>query len=210
MAENCGTILVVEDDQGCRSLVSSILRRAGYATVEAARGEEALPAVRRAQADLVLLDIQLPGLSGYEVCRDLRDEFGGDLPIVFISGKRTEPLDRVGGLLLGADDFVVKPFDEESLLASVRALLARPDTPAGTASEDDTSFDLTSRELDVLRLLSEGHAPKQIASELNIARKTVRTHMEHVLLKLGVHSQAQAVALALRTPLRHRLARTRT
>src|SRR5947199_241905 len=77
-------------------------------------------AARTARPAVVLLDISLPDVSGFEVCRELRDEFGDDLPIIFVSGERVEAVDRAVGLLLGADDYVVKPFDLDELLARVR------------------------------------------------------------------------------------------
>ena len=78
-------------------------------TVEAASGEEALKAVHAKEPAAVVLDVRLPGLSGHEVCRKLRNRPGGGPPVLFISGERTEAFDRVGGLLLGGDDYLVNP-----------------------------------------------------------------------------------------------------
>ncbi len=188
-----GHILVVDDDEGFRKLVSSLLTRVGCVTSEAGTGEEALLAVHVERPDLVLLDIRLPGLTGYEVCRELRDEFGDELPIVFVSGERTEPYDRVGGLLLGADDYLVKPLDPNELLARVRRLLARP-----ASVTPDSASRLTRRELQVLGLLADGLGQAEIAGQLFISPTTVATHIQRVLTKLGAHSRAQAVALAHR------------
>ena len=105
MSEDCGaTVLVVDDDGVCRELVTTLLGRAGFSTVDAANGEEAMAAARRHLPKLVLLDVCLPGVSGYEICRRLRDEFGDRLGIVFLSGARTEGFDRAAGLLVGDDD----------------------------------------------------------------------------------------------------------
>jgi DNA-binding NarL/FixJ family response regulator len=151
---------------------------------------------RRHPPRLVLLDIRLPGISGYEVCRELRDEFGNGLAIVFLSGERTEGFDLAAGLLVGADDYVVKPFSPDELLARVRLRLP----PSSPAPEDDSvaPSDLTRREQQVLTLLSEGLSQKEIASELVISPKTVAAHVQHILGKLSVHSRAQAVAQAYR------------
>jgi DNA-binding NarL/FixJ family response regulator len=195
------TILIAEDDQGCRSLISTILGEAGYDTVDVARGSDAQAAARRVRPDLVILDIDLPGLTGYEVCSALRTEFGERLPIIFISGKRAEPLDRVAGRLIGADEFVAKPFRGDDLLAAVRGRLAAAD--GRSAEPVESSFALTPREFDVLRLLCAGLSPKDIGRELVLARKTVSTHIQHILSKLNVHSQAQAVSLALVSGLVH-------
>ena len=196
MATERGCILIVDDDEDLRALIGELLERRGYRIREAARGDEALTAARQEQPSLVLLDVHLPGMSGYDVCRELRAEFGERLPIVFISGERTEPFDRVAGLRLGADDYIVKPFDPDELLARVDrfVLQARADgeqepTPASTSR-------LTRRELEVLQLLGDGRTPKEIGRELSVSRKTVSTHVHNILSKLDVHSQAQAVALA--------------
>jgi DNA-binding NarL/FixJ family response regulator len=191
--ERRGRILVVDADDGFRVLVSSALDRVGYEISEAATGEEALAAVHDERPALVLLDVCLPGLTGYEVCRELRDEFGDELPIVFVSGERTERYDRVGGLLMGADDYLTKPIDQSELLARVRRLLAR-----SASMTPDSASKLTRRELQVLLLLADGFEAEEIAERLFISPKTVATHIQRVLTKLGVHSRAQAVALAHR------------
>ena len=119
------TILVVDDDAGAREHLAEVLRSAGYATREAPSGFEALTAAEETPPSAVLLDVALPGMSGYDVCRVLREQFGEELPIIFLSGDRTDPLDRVAGLLMGADDYVVEPFSSPELVARLRRSLAR-------------------------------------------------------------------------------------
>jgi two-component system, NarL family, nitrate/nitrite response regulator NarL len=194
-----GRILIVDDDEPFRVLVSSLLERAGYATAAASTGEEALASVRREMPSCILLDVLLPQASGYEVCRELRDEYGEALPIVFVTGERTEPADRVAGLIVGADDYILKPFDPDELIARVRRLLVRSNLLARLVEKQRPgSFQLTDRELDVLRLLADGLEQNAIARELFISPKTVSTHIQRILTKLGVHSRAQAIALAYR------------
>jgi DNA-binding NarL/FixJ family response regulator len=191
-------ILIVDGDPEFRVFVSRRLQRLGYAIREAATGEEALATVRREQPAFVLLEVRLPDMTGYEVLRELREEHGEGLAIVLISGERTEPLDRVGGLLLGADDYLAKPIDADELLARVRRVVARPAQVARSqpTAPVDACSELTARERQVLRLLAGGLAPQDIAGELSISAKTVATHIQHVLTKLGVHSRIQAVAIA--------------
>jgi DNA-binding NarL/FixJ family response regulator len=190
-----GSVLVVEDDRNQRELITSLLERAGYATVEAASGEEALLAVSSAQPALVIVDVKLPGMSGYEVCRELKDAYGPELPVLFVSGVRTESFDRTAGLLVGADDYIVKPFDPGELVARVRTRVS----PPGRSTEAESgSGTLTPRELEVLRHLADGLNQGEIAERLVISPKTVATHIQHILAKLGVHSRAQAVAAAHR------------
>jgi DNA-binding NarL/FixJ family response regulator len=188
----CGRIVIVDDDQLLRALLVELLQAEGYVTTETASGEAGLERVAAERPDLVVLDVQLPGISGYEVCRRLREEFGDAPRILFISGSRTEPFDRVAGLLLGGDDYLTKPFAPDEFLARVRTLIRRgaPPVPERLAG-------LTSREREVLDLLAHGRAQKEIAQELFISPKTVGTHIAHIFEKLGVHSRAQAVAIAL-------------
>src|SRR5919199_1865892 len=164
---DCGPILVVDDDPVFRELVSTLLDRMGPRIVEAASGEEALKAARSERPSLVLLDVDVPGVSGYEVCRELREAYGHDLPIVFVSGMRTERLDRVGGLLLGADDYLVKPFATDELLARVRRSLARSQPPRPAA--DGHAAALTARERQILGLLADGLDQRTIATALVIS-----------------------------------------
>jgi DNA-binding NarL/FixJ family response regulator len=186
------TIVVADADSSFREQVAGILGDAGYEATEATTGPEALKAARRLRPHLVVLDVQLPEVCGYEVCRKLRDEFGPGLSVIFVSAERTEPSDRTAGLLLGADDYLTKPVAFDELLARVRALLRRSRSTIGSAP------DLTARELEILRLLADGHATGDIAGHLFISRKTVGTHIEHILRKLRVHSRTEAVALAYR------------
>jgi DNA-binding NarL/FixJ family response regulator len=187
------SILIADEDAQARSEIADALGRAGFDTDEAGTGDEALERARLSEPRLVILEIALQGLCGYEVCHRLRHEFGEGLPIVFLSGERRESFDRVAGLLIGADDYLVKPVAPDELLVRVRRLIRRkPPIGAAIASR------LTRRELEVLRLLAEGLNQKEIALRLFITPKTVGTHIEHVLRKLGVGSRAQAVALAYR------------
>ena len=138
---NCGGLILVADgDAVCRALVAGLFERVGYTTCEAATGYEALALAEADRPRLVLLDVELPGITGYETCRELRDRYGESLPIVFLSGTRVEPLDRIAGLLIGADDYIVKPFEPGELLARARSLLRRSNgSTAGPTTESATA-----------------------------------------------------------------------
>jgi DNA-binding NarL/FixJ family response regulator len=187
-----GCVLVVDDDESFVGSSHALLEGAGYRTLTAATGEEGLRITREQAPLVVLLEIQLPKLNGYEVCRALRDEFGRALGIAFVSGSRIDAVDISSGLLVGADDYLVKPCDPSELVARVGALMRR------VRPENGNSQDLTSREVEVLRLLSDGLVQRDIAQTLSISPKTVAIHIEHILGKLHVHSRAQAVAAAYR------------
>ena len=193
---DCGPILIVDDDAVFREFVGTLLGRLGHLTVEAANGEDALAQALAERPSLVLLDVDVPGASGYEVCRELRDTYGPALPIVFVSGTRVDRLDLVGGLLVGADDYLVKPIDPDELLARVRGHLARSGVPAPAPNGDAPN--LTPREREILALLASGLDQRAIAKELVISSKTVATHIQRILGKIGVGSRAQAVAFAHR------------
>lgn len=115
-------VLVVEDEESFSDALSYMLRREGYETVVAADGVEALAEFDRAGADIVLLDLMLPGLSGTEVCRALRSR--SSVPIIMLTAKDAE-IDKVVGLELGADDYVTKPYSARELVARIRAVLRR-------------------------------------------------------------------------------------
>jgi DNA-binding NarL/FixJ family response regulator len=173
--------------------VARILRSAGYDVRQADTGEIALDIARSTMPVAVILEVSLPGLSGYEVCQTIRAEIGGSLPILILSGVRTEWYDRIAGLLLGADDYMVKPFASGELLARLSRLIDRSRSGAVRAAHD-----LTPRELEVLGLMSEGLRQEQIGRRLFISPKTVATHVEHILRKLAVRSSTEAIAVAFR------------
>ncbi len=116
-------VLVAEDDDRTREGLVELLQGEGYAVVAAGGGTEALALYRRERPDLVLLDIMMPGASGYDVCREIRRD-DRQVPILFLSAK-SEEFDKVLGLELGADDFVVKPFGAREVVARIRAVTRR-------------------------------------------------------------------------------------
>jgi two-component system OmpR family response regulator len=132
------TVLVVDDDPHIRQLLVFALEKAGLSTREAGDGEAALAAVAQARPDLVVLDINMPKLDGLEVCRRLRAQ--GDLPILFLSS-RDDEIDRVLGIELGGDDYVVKPFSPREVVARVSAILRRASAAPPTPSADGLAPD---------------------------------------------------------------------
>lgn len=161
-------VLVVDDDHTVREVVVSYLRASKYDVVEAADGESALREMRAAPADLVVLDLMLPGIDGLEVCRRLRE--ASDVPVIMLTALGSET-DRVVGLERGADDYVTKPFSPRELVLRVDSVLRRAGDRGDNGSETVTDGDLvvdseqhlatlagerlalTSREFDLLRHL---------------------------------------------------------
>lgn len=178
-------------------MISEALARVGYPTREAATGHAALDAAREEPPALVLLELRLPDMVGYELYWELRQEHGDSFPIFLLSGDRTDTIDRVGGLVLGADDFIVKPFDPDELVARVRRSVGGLPSRRSHRQRSPQA-ELTQREQEVLQLLAEGLQQKQIAHQMSISVKTVATHIQRMLTKLDVHSRAELVALAHR------------
>jgi DNA-binding NarL/FixJ family response regulator len=198
MPVSYGAVLIIDSDPNFRAFASRILGRAGFCTRQAATGDDGLDAAREERPGLVVLEVSLPDLSGFEVCRELREQFGDEVPIIFVSGEETAPLDRAVGLLMGGDDYLIKPCDPNELLARVRRPMARSWHSPPDIAQSAPAHGLTKRELEVLQRLADGLRPAEIARALFISPNTVVSHLKHVLAKLGVHSRAEAVALAYR------------
>jgi DNA-binding response OmpR family regulator len=140
------TVLVVDDEPIVREVVVRYLEREGYRTLEAADGEAARDAIERDGADLVVLDVMLPGTDGLELCRWIRAR--SELPVIMLTA-RGEEADRIVGLELGADDYVTKPFSPRELAARVRTVLRRTrasDAPAERLDFGDVSLERETRE----------------------------------------------------------------
>jgi len=133
-------ILVVDDDAPSVKMISFLLREEGYEVVNADNGAAALELVEREPPDLVILDVMMPRMDGFEVCRRIRQN--RDVPIIFLSAKG-ETADKVSGLQLGADDYLAKPFEPAELLARVKAVLRRVEAFGG----DDTQSRLAVGEI---------------------------------------------------------------
>lgn len=127
-------ILVVDDDQHIAELISLYLMKDGYDTQEVYDGKQALEAVTTYEPDLILLDLMLPGMDGYQVCAEVRKT--SKVPIIMLTAKG-ETFDKVLGLELGADDYIVKPFDPKELVARVKAVLRRYEAGSAKEEEDD-------------------------------------------------------------------------
>ncbi len=198
---DCGTILIVDHDDATRSMAVRVAVRLGYEVCAAENAELLLERLDGDRPALALVEVELAGpSSGLELMQELHARFGEDLPVILVSADRTAALDRVVGLMLGADDYLAKPVDPGELLARVRRSLRRNGGSVGNG-KPAPEFNLSPREREILALLADGQTQLQIATTLVVSPKTVSTHIQHLLSKLGVHSRAQAVALAFRVGL---------
>jgi two-component system, OmpR family, response regulator MprA len=138
-----GRLLVVDDDPDVRDSLERALRLAGYAVTTAVHGADALDRLARAPVDLIVLDVLMPMVDGFEACRMLRQR-GDATPVLVLTARDTVD-DRVTGLEAGADDYLVKPFALRELLARIRALLRRSQAPHDVLGYADLTLDLTTR-----------------------------------------------------------------
>ena len=201
--KDCGTILIVDSDDASRLTAVQVAVRLGYDARPTPTADELIERLGPDRPTLAIVEVELPGAAnGLEVMRQLHESFDGDLPVILVSASQTDAFDRMAGLMLGADDYVSKPLDPGELLARVKRSLRRAVPKAngngnGHARDENTAG-LSPREREILGLLAEGRTQGQIAGDLVISSKTVATHIQHILSKLGVHTRAQAVALAFR------------
>jgi two-component system, OmpR family, response regulator len=203
-----GTILLVEDERSIASLVRTYLERDGFQVVHVTTGEDALAELPRHPIRLIVLDIGLPGIDGFEVCRRVRAK--ARTPIIMLTA-RDDEVDRVAGLEVGADDYVSKPFSPRELVARVKAVLRRAEPPtdaqiltlgpialdvaAREVRVDQRDIELTAKEFDLLRHLMEN--PGVVLSrEVLLDRvwgmrypgetRTVEVHVGQLRKKLGL------------------------
>ncbi|MGH9773325.1 MAG: response regulator transcription factor [Candidatus Acidiferrales bacterium] len=161
------TILVVDDEPQIRRVMRATLTSQGYTITEARSGEEALEMLRSEQPDLILLDVNMTGISGLEVCREVRSR--SDIPIIMLTVRNTER-DKVRALDAGADDYVVKPFGMEELLARIRAALRRvaATEPLPPIQTPDLQIDFESR-----KVMVQGRPVRLTPKEFGLLRQLV-------------------------------------
>lgn len=205
-------ILIADDDEHVLELLSLYLGREGFALLTARRGDEALQVAQTHEPDLIILDIMMPGMDGWEVCRELRKQ--SQIPIIMLSA-RDEDLDKILGLELGADDYVAKPFNPREVVARVKAVLRRTIVPQAETKPlvyPRLSIDLdqrevrvngdlvalTPKEMELLWVLAAN--PGRVYSREQLLEqvwgyeyfgdtRTVDTHIKRLRKKLGSGSQ---------------------
>lgn len=179
------TVLIVEDEKNIVDILRFNLQREGYTTLEAYDGEDGLAKARQENPDLILLDVMLPKMSGFDVCKTLRSQ-GNNVPVIILTA-REEESDKVLGLEIGADDYITKPFSMRELIARVGANIRRTGmtVPASAASSampvagnlsintdshqvfrDGKAIDLTQREYELLTFLASH--PNKVYSRINL------------------------------------------
>ena len=198
-------LLVVDDEPILLKAVAATLRAEGYDITTARGGADALVAINQTMPDLIVSDIRMPGMDGYEFARILRSNARTALiPIIFLTAKG-ERRDRIAGFRSGVDAYLTKPFDPDELLAVITGILSRMErTGAEIArlmssvkgeesgdSEFEFDEDFTEAEQRVARLVADGLSNKEIASELGVSVRTVEGHISNILSKKGWNNRVE-------------------
>ncbi|MFB9905182.1 response regulator [Allokutzneria oryzae] len=169
-------VLIVEDEESFADPLAFLLRKEGFATAVAATGQEALDEFDRNGADIVLLDLMLPGMSGTDVCRALR--LRSSVPVIMVTARDSE-IDKVVGLELGADDYVTKPYSARELIARIRAVLRR-----GADNGPDSDLAPQALEAGVVRMDVERHVVTVSGREISLPLKEFDL-LEYLLRNVG-------------------------
>lgn len=207
-------ILVVDDDITLRTALARYLEKRGYYVQLAASGQEAIASFKSDLPDLVVSDVLMPEMDGLEFCKQVRATRQGQLmPFIFLS-TRDKIDDRIEGHQIGADDYLVKPFEPRELLAKIEALLERSrrihseivnlmQQVAATAPAADSEVEapppplpLTPAEEKVFWEVVQGYTNKQVADRLFLSPRTVQTHLSNILNKLQLENRSQLVRFA--------------
>lgn len=209
-------VLIVDDEEDMRNLIQMYLENAGFTCFQVSNGNDAYQYIQRSDIDIILLDIMMPEMDGFEVCEGIRKN--SNVPIIFLSAKGEE-WDKVRGLQLGADDYIVKPFNPGELTARIQAVLRRTggtsedesgfrvgkvtiDHKARTVSVDKTLVPLTLKEYEMLLYLvkNKGQAisREQLLEKIwgydySGSLRTVDTHIKTLRMKLGTDDYIQTV-----------------
>lgn len=202
------TILVVDDEPAMLDSLAEILALHGFRVLRASDGVTGLELLAETLPDLIIADINMPRMNGYQLYQRLRERPEWDrIPFLFLTGKR-ETEDIRFAKELGADDYLVKPFTEEDLIAAVMGRLKRfrslgraaglPREPAVAAAPRAPAVaDLSERELQVLRMMLQGLSNPEIARQLYVEPSTIKSHVSTILAKLGVSNRVEAVRRAI-------------
>jgi DNA-binding NarL/FixJ family response regulator len=196
--EEAKHLLLVDDDPHFVMLMGDFLERKGFQISRANDGFQGLALVQNQKPDLIVCDIMMPGMTGYELVQTLRQNAQKVwIPVIFLSAKG-EITDRIKGLQVGADAYLVKPFEPDELIALVESLIRRTNLVQPNArplvssvSTACTFEDLTPTEQRVLGLVAKGLANKSIAKEMKVSQRTVESHVSSILQKTGFSNRTE-------------------
>lgn len=214
------TILVVDDDPGTRLAISDYLEMSGYSVITGADGQQALAMVELYHPHLMVTDINMPRMNGYQLVRSVRQHPSFRLlPVIFLT-ERNKTEERIQGYQSGADLYLPKPFELPELVAAIRNLLERSQmiqseyrlsfeegwrtalqSPLGADEKPELPLQLTQREREVLAMLTHGLSNAQIGTQLHLSPRTVEKYVSNLLRKTETSNRAELVGFAMK----HRL-----
>jgi len=201
-------ILIVDDDATLRAALTRYLKDRGFAVRNASSGREGFDSFTEETPDLIVSDVVMPEMDGFELCTRVRESGSGQLvPFIFLSG-RCDLEDRIQGHSIGADDYLVKPFHPRELIAKIEAQLARArrihseiqrvsqQAPTPPEREPQVPLPLTPAEEKVFWEVIQGFTNKKIGDRLFISPRTVQTHLSNILSKLSLENRSQLIRYA--------------
>jgi DNA-binding NarL/FixJ family response regulator len=206
-AGNHRRLLLIDDDPNLILLVKDYLEFRGYDVITAENGREALEVLEQETPDMIICDVMMPEMDGYSLVSAIRqDPKTSWIPVLFLSAKG-QSQDRVKGLNIGADVYMVKPFEPEELVAQVESslkqasrLIQHKDSKGGDSSPKiQVPFDveLTPTELRVVQFVARGMANREIAEELKVSQRTIESHVSNMLGKTGLHNRTELARWAI-------------
>jgi DNA-binding NarL/FixJ family response regulator len=198
-------LLLVDDDPNLLLLVADYLEFRGYEVISAKNGCEALAALKKDTPDMIICDVMMPDIDGYELVANLRQrpEIAW-IPVLFLSAKGQSE-DRIKGLNLGADVYMVKPFEPEELVAQVESSLSQfgrifEHADTGTFQDKlkvNTFVELTPTEIKVIQLVAKGLGNRPIAQQMNLSQRTIESHVSNMLGKSGLNNRTELARWAI-------------
>ncbi|QDZ40235.1 response regulator transcription factor [Euhalothece natronophila Z-M001] len=208
-------LLLIDDDPNLILLVQDYLEFQGYQVTTVDNGKEALETLEEEIPDLIICDIMMPEMDGYELVERIREDSRISwIPVIFLSAKG-QPNDRVKGLNTGADVYLIKPFEPEELVAQVESslrqanrFLERSQSNGGFAEEGEKievpeGVTLTRTETKVVQFVAQGLANREIAEKLDVSQRTVESHVSNMLNKTRLHNRTELARWAIQSHLAH-------
>ncbi len=208
-------LLLIDDDPNLILLVQDYLDFQGYQVATADNGQEALERLEEDIPDLIICDIMMPEMDGYELVERIREDSRISwIPVIFLSAKG-QSTDRVKGLNTGADVYLIKPFEPEELVAQVESSLRQANrflerTPSNSSFAEEgekiqvpEGVTLTRTETKVVQLVAQGLANREVAEKLNVSQRTVESHVSNMLNKTRLHNRTELARWAIQSHLAH-------
>ncbi|MBE9223481.1 response regulator transcription factor [Cyanobacterium stanieri LEGE 03274] len=203
-------LLLIDDDPNLILLVTDYLEFNGYQVLTASQGREALSLLETEMPDLIICDVMMPEMDGYSFVEEIRQNpQWNQLPIIFLSAK-TQSHDRIKGLNIGADVYLVKPFEPEELVAQVKSTLNYSQRLINNNNgvvadmkriQVPKSVELTPTETKVVSLVSQGLSNREISIELGVSQRTIESHVSNMLNKTGLHNRTELSRWAIQSQL---------